>query len=33
MFGTFQPGISLSWDLIWQSSVFLMMGLAASLAI
>ncbi len=30
---TFQPGVSLSWDLIWQSSVFLGVGLAASLAI
>ena len=32
MFEIFQPGISLSWDLIWQSSLFLMLGLAASLA-
>src|SRR5271157_5320249 len=27
------PGGSLTWDLIWQSSVFLAIGLAASLAI
>ena len=27
------PGHSLTWDLIWQSSVFLGLGLAASLAI
>ncbi len=33
MFETFQPGISLTWDLFWQSSVFLAVGLAASLAI
>jgi len=33
MLEIFQPGISLSWDLIWQSSLFLVIGLAASLAI
>ena len=28
-----QPGTSLSWDLLWQSSLFLTVGLGASLAL
>ena len=33
MLEIFQPGISLTWDLIWQSNLFLVIGLAVSLAI
>ncbi len=33
MLENFQPGMSLVWDLIWQSSVLLAGGLAASLAL
>lgn len=29
----FEPGLSLRWDLIWQSTAFLSLGLAASLAL
>ncbi len=33
MLEIFQPGMSLTWDLIWQSSLFLAIGIAVSLAI
>jgi beta-lactamase regulating signal transducer with metallopeptidase domain len=31
MFETFQPGVSLAWDYLWQSTLFLGLGLTASM--
>ena len=33
MLEIFKPGMSLSWDLLWQPFLFLAIGLAASLAL